>query len=155
MNKVMLVGRIVKDPNVFQTSLGVKYARFRIAVNRPVARNQADFVPIVVWRQQAEFVEKYLKKGALIAVEGWFTSSVYQNSNNQVVVRYEITGDHVSALETKSVAEARNQNQNISRTQELQINADEYEKPAIKENLAADQKKESLGENDVPWDLDL
>ncbi|WP_161565692.1 single-stranded DNA-binding protein [Mycoplasma sp. ATU-Cv-508] len=44
----MLVGRIVKDPNVFQTSLGVKYARFRIAVNRPVARNQADFVPIVV-----------------------------------------------------------------------------------------------------------
>ncbi len=48
MNKVMLVGRIVKDPNVFQTSLGVKYARFRIAVNRPVARNQADFVPIVV-----------------------------------------------------------------------------------------------------------
>lgn len=147
MNKVMLVGRFVRDPETQQTSSGIKYSRFTIAVDRQFGENQTDFVPVVAWRSQADFVDSYLRKGALVSVEGRFTSSTYQNQENQNVTRYEVTADRVEALETKAQAAAREGESmptSVMATQEMKF---------AKEQEA--DKKEVEAQQDVPWDLDL
>lgn len=73
LNKVILMGRLTRDPELSQTPTGVTVARFSIAVNRRFAKEgqqQADFINCTAWRQQAEFICKYFKKGSMIAVVG-------------------------------------------------------------------------------------
>lgn len=73
MNKVILMGRLTRDPEISQTPSGVTVARFAIAVNRRFAKEgqqQADFINCTAWRQQAEFICKYFRKGSMIAVVG-------------------------------------------------------------------------------------
>ncbi len=73
MNKVILMGRLARDPEMRQTPTGVAVARVTIAVNRRFARDgqqTADFIGCVAWRQTAEFICKYFKKGSMIAVVG-------------------------------------------------------------------------------------
>lgn len=67
------MGRLTRDPELSQTPTGVTVARFSIAVNRRFAKEgqqQADFINCTAWRQQAEFICKYFKKGSMIAVVG-------------------------------------------------------------------------------------
>lgn len=73
LNRVVLVGRLASDPELKYTPSGIAVANFRLAVDRrPNAQGEreADFVPIVVWRQSAEFAANYLTKGRLVAVDG-------------------------------------------------------------------------------------
>lgn len=73
MNKVILMGRLTHNPEYSQTASGVPMAKFSIAVNRRFAKEgqqQADFINCTAWRQQAEFICKYFKKGSMIAVIG-------------------------------------------------------------------------------------
>ena len=73
MNKVILMGRLTRDPEYSQTPSGVIMARFSIAVNRRFAKEgqqQADFINCIAWRQQAEFICKYFRKGSMILVIG-------------------------------------------------------------------------------------
>ena len=74
LNRVILMGRLVADPELRQTGSGVSVATFRVAVDRNYqpkgsAERQADFIPCVAWRQTAEFISKYFAKGRMIAVE--------------------------------------------------------------------------------------
>lgn len=99
MNRVVLMGRLVADPELKNTPAGVSVTTFRIAVDRRYVKQgeqrQADFFDIVVWRQTAEFVCKYFSKGQLIALEGTLQSRTYQdkNGNNRYVV--EVIADNV------------------------------------------------------------
>ena len=71
MNKVILMGRLTKDPELRQSQNGISVARFTIAVNRRFAKDgqqQADFINCVAWRQTGEFIAKYFEKGSMIAV---------------------------------------------------------------------------------------
>ena len=92
LNVVVLMGRLVADPQLRQTPQGTSVASFRIAVDRNFARQgeqrQADFIDIVAWRQQAEFVSKYFQKGSPIVVEGSLQTRQYQdkNGNNRTAV---------------------------------------------------------------------
>ena len=74
MNKIVLVGRLTKDPEVRSTSAGFSTANFTVAVNRRFKNKEgqydADFLPCVAFRSTAEFIGKYFKKGSLIGVEG-------------------------------------------------------------------------------------
>lgn len=73
LNRVVLIGRLANDPELKYTPSGIAVANFTLAVNRvPNAQGEreADFVPIVVWRQSAEFAANYLTKGRLVAVDG-------------------------------------------------------------------------------------
>ena len=74
LNVVAIMGRLVADPELRTTPQGTNVCSFRIACDRNFARQgeqrQADFIDIVAWRQQAEFVSKYFQKGSLIAIEG-------------------------------------------------------------------------------------
>ena len=70
LNRVILMGRLVADPELRQTGSGVSVATFRVAVDRNYqpkgsAERQADFIPCVAWRQTAEFISKYFAKGGL------------------------------------------------------------------------------------------
>lgn len=73
MNKVILMGRLTRDPEMKQTPTGLSVARLTIAVNRRFAKDgqqTADFIGCVAWRQTAEFICKYFRKGSMIAVVG-------------------------------------------------------------------------------------
>lgn len=81
MNKVILIGRLVRDPELSTTSSGMSYCRFTLAVDRPYNKDssekQADFIPIVAWRQSAEFVNKYFRKGSPCVVTGSIRTGSY------------------------------------------------------------------------------
>lgn len=107
MNKVLLVGRISNDIRMYRTNSGISYARTSVAVNRRSSNDKiTDFIPIVAWRNSAEFLNNYASKGALVSIEGSFTSSQYEGQNG-TVWSYEVTVDNISLLEPRSVREQR------------------------------------------------
>ena len=99
LNVVVLMGRLVADPQLRQTPQGTSVASFRIAVDRNFARQgeqrQADFIDIVAWRQQAEFVSKYFQKGSPIVVEGSLQTRQYQDKNGNNRKAVEINAERV------------------------------------------------------------
>jgi single-strand DNA-binding protein len=70
INVVALAGNVVGDPTVRATNSGKKVAAFRLAVNNPLSEKEVLFIDVDTWEKQAEFVEKYVKKGSLISVVG-------------------------------------------------------------------------------------
>ena len=106
MNKVVLVGRITKDPELKYTTNNIPVAQFTIAVNRTYqsksGEKQADFINCVVWRQQAENFAKYMRKGSLIGIDGQIQTRNYDDANG--VRRYvtEVICDSIHFLEPKS-----------------------------------------------------
>ena len=77
MNKVILIGRLTKDPTLEYTSTSIAYCNFVLAVNRPFGNNEADFIGCVAWRKTAENLVKFMRKGSQIAVEGSIQTSSY------------------------------------------------------------------------------
>ena len=100
LNVVVLMGRIVADPQLRQTPQGINVASFRIAVDRNFARQgeqrQADFIDIVAWRQQAEFVSKYFQKGSPIVVEGSLQTRQYQDKNGNNRTAVEVVANQIN-----------------------------------------------------------
>ena len=86
-NKVILGGRLTSDPELRQTPSGVSATSFSIAVNRPYSKNQeqqkADFINCVAWRNTAEFITKYFKKGSSICVTGSIQNRSWTDNNGQ------------------------------------------------------------------------
>ena len=106
MNRVMLVGRITRDPELRTSPNGVSFTSFSIAVNRPVPNAQgervADFINCVAFNKQAENLARYIRKGGLIGVEGKLQTRSYQaqdGSNRNVT---EVVCDAITFLENKS-----------------------------------------------------
>ncbi len=100
LNRVILMGRLVADPELKTTGTGISVTSFRMAVDRNYVKSgedrKADFIDVVCWRQTAEFVCKYFSKGSLIAVEGQLQSRTYQakDGTNRYVV--EVVADNIS-----------------------------------------------------------
>lgn len=93
MNKVILMGRLTKDPELRQTPNGIASCHFSIAVNRNFKNPQtgqydADFINCVAWRQTAEFISKYFRKGQMIALDGTLRTGSYQDKNHSDVTHY-------------------------------------------------------------------
>jgi single-strand DNA-binding protein len=109
MNRVILVGRITKDPEVKSTQSNIPVVTFTLAVNRQFSdqsgEKQADFIQCVVWRKQAENLARYVKKGALLGVEGRIQTRQYEADNGTRYVT-EVVCDSVQFLESKTVTEA-------------------------------------------------
>ena len=104
MNKVCLIGRITRDPELRYTSSNVPSVRFTLAVNRPFqnqnGEREADFINVVVWRNQAENVKKYVSKGSLIAVEGRIQTGSYEKDGQRIYTT-DVVADNVQFLESK------------------------------------------------------
>lgn len=105
-NKVILVGNLVADPELKQTANGVPVSSFRIAVSRRFVKQgetpQADFIDIVCWRQNAEFVTRYFSKGKAILVCGALQTRSWVDNNNQKRFTTEVVADEVTFVEKKS-----------------------------------------------------
>ena len=106
LNVVAIMGRLVADPELRTTPQGTNVCSFRIACDRNFARQgeqrQADFIDIVAWRQQAEFVSKYFQKGSLIAIEGSLQTRQYQDKNGNNRTAIEIGANNVNFAAPKS-----------------------------------------------------
>ena len=106
INRVVLVGRITRDPETQQTNTGIPYVRFSLAVNRPFkdqnGERQADFINCVAWRAQAEFLQKFVKKGNQLAVEGRIQTNSYTDANGNNRQAFDILVESVSNLEPAS-----------------------------------------------------
>lgn len=84
LNRIILMGRLVADPELKITPSGVAVCRFKIAVDRPYQKDkekQADFIPCTAWRNTAEFVSKYFSKGKMIIVEGSLRNNDYTDKD--------------------------------------------------------------------------
>ncbi len=106
LNKVILIGNLTADPELKQTGTGLSVCSFSIAVQRRFAKNQegqqtADFINIVAWRQQAEFVCNYFKKGRPILVCGSLQSRSWTDQNNQKRYATEVVAEEVGFVDSK------------------------------------------------------
>ena len=105
MNKVVLIGRLTKDPELRYTSSNIPTVTFSLAVNRPFQNQngvrEADFINIVMWRKQAETAKKYLSKGSLIAVVGRIQTRNYDGTDGKKVYVTEVVADNFEFLESK------------------------------------------------------
>jgi single-strand DNA-binding protein len=103
LNKVMLMGRLTRDPELTTTTTGISVVRFSLAVDRrfvkPGEERQADFINIVAFRQTADFVKKYFVKGQLVCVAGaiqtrtWETDGKKNYATEVVADEVHFTGD--------------------------------------------------------------
>lgn len=104
INRVILVGRITKDPEIKSTQSNIPVVTFTLAVNRQFSdqsgEKQADFIQCVVWRKQAENLARFVKKGALLGVEGRIQTRNYEAENGTRYVT-EVVCDSVQFLESK------------------------------------------------------
>ena len=112
INRVVLVGRMTRDPELRRTNTGSAVTSFTLALNRNYNSAdgvQADYIPCVVWNKAAENVEKYCAKGSLVGVEGRLRSRSYDNAQGQKVYVVEVVCDSVQFLETRAARERSQQ----------------------------------------------
>ena len=108
LNRAILMGRLTADPELRQTPNGVSVASFTLAVNRNYSKNaqqQTDFIDIVAWRQTAEFVSRYFRKGQLVAVDGRIETRSYTDRNGVNRKAFEIVAEQVHFAESKASSE--------------------------------------------------
>ena len=133
MNKVFLIGRLTKNPELKSTTSGKNVCQFTIAVNRnhtnANGEKEVDFINCIVWDNQAENLFKYQKKGNQIALEGRIFTRSYDNKEGKKVYVTEILASNISYLDSKkdNEADTSNQAQSIQQKQE-EPEIDVYEK---------------------------
>lgn len=116
INRVVLVGRLTRDPEIRYTQSGIAVARFTLACDRPFigqdGQRESDFIQIVVWRKQAENAAKYLQKGHLCGIDGRLQVSSYEDHEGKRQYRSEVVADNVKFLQSKGSTHAQGQNSN-------------------------------------------
>jgi single-strand DNA-binding protein len=105
LNKVILGGRLTNEPELKTTQSGLSVVSFSVAVNRKTKQGEeqkADFFNVTAWRQTAEFVSRYFKKGSSICIVGALQNSSWTDQNNQKHYRTDIVADEVMFVDSKS-----------------------------------------------------
>ncbi|WP_010630831.1 single-stranded DNA-binding protein [Sporolactobacillus vineae] len=173
INRVVLVGRLTKNPELRYTPNGVAVTSFTIAVNRPFSNQQgereADFIPVVVWRRQAENAANFLTKGSLAGVDGRIQTRNYENNEGRRVYVTEVIADSVQFLEPKGTRHAEGNNfsnhapvppepnhnrapQSGGNVQGNNANGNSNEKaPSFEDPFANDSKPIDISDDDLPF----
>lgn len=112
MNKVILMGRLVRDPEVKETGAGVAMCSFCVACDRRYQKKgeekQADFITCVAWRQTAEFVAKHFAKGHRICIEGAIQTRSWTDDKGERRFSTEVAVEHVEFAQDKGAVQERN-----------------------------------------------
>ena len=98
MNTCCFTGRLTKDPELKTTQSGISVCSFTLAVARPRVKDTTDFINFVAWRQAAEFLCKYGKKGGVVEVNGVLTARQYEDSHGNKRTAFEVVADDVRLL---------------------------------------------------------
>ena len=115
LNKVILCGRLTADPELKQTSGGIAVVSFTLAVNRryqskaadgTAAPQQADFISIVAWRQTAEFISRYFRRGSAICITGSIQTRTWQDQQGQKRYTTEVVADEAMFVDSKNESNA-------------------------------------------------
>ncbi len=110
LNKVILAGRLTADPELKQTTSNVSVLRFTLAVNRRFSRNangeqneqQTDFISMVAWRQTAEFISKYFRKGSALCVTGSIQTRRWQDQQGQTRYGTDVVVDEAMFVDSRN-----------------------------------------------------
>ncbi len=138
-NLVVLTGRLTADPELKTTPNGVSVTSFSIAVSRRYRageETQADFINIVAWRQTAEFITKYFKKGTMIGIEGSIQTRRYVDKDGKNRTVFEVVANNAQFVESKRDGGAAN---------------DTADAPASYSNATANEFAEISGDEDLPF----
>lgn len=156
MNKIILVGRLTKDPEVRSTSTGVMTANFTVAVNRNFKNKDgnydADFLPCVAFRNQAEFISKYFKKGNMICLDGRVQTRSYDAQDGTKRYVTEVVVENVEFVGGKNEGSSTTSNNSyVDAPSEAPIDVmPEYDIPTSDPYENYD-KEVSLSDNDLPF----
>lgn len=114
INSTVLVGRLTRDPELKYTGNNIAVASFSLAVNRNFkdanGERETDFINCVIWRQQAENLANWAKKGALIGITGRIQTRSYENQQCQRVYVTEVVAENFQMLESRAAREGGNAN---------------------------------------------
>lgn len=113
INRVVLVGRLTKSPDLRKTQNGTSVCKFTLAVNRRVAgqgQPDADFISCVAWNKTADLMLQYLNKGSLIGIEGRLQTGRFTNNNGETIYTCDVMVDTLQFLDPKK-SEEQNGNQ--------------------------------------------
>ena len=144
LNNAVIMGRLVADPELRTTGSGISVTSFTVAVDRRFVRQgeerQADFIDIIAWRQQAEFICKYFRKGSMIAIQGSIQTRMYEDKNGNKRKAVEIVADNVSFCGSKSETGTGVRNDSFVNTQ-----------PAPSYSTADEGDFKEIPEDDLPF----
>ena len=107
MNKVIIVGRLTRDPDI-RTTANSTMATFSVAVDRRYKQEgqpEADFPRVIAWGKTAEFIEKYFHKGMKIGIEGRIQTGSYQNQSGQTIYTTDVIAEAVEFVESKAASQ--------------------------------------------------
>ena len=149
LNKVVLAGRMTADPELKQTTSGISVLSFTVAVNRGYvsksseqSERQADFIRVVAWRQTAEFISKYFRKGSAICVTGSLQVRSWQDQQGQRRESVEVIADEAMFVESRG----GESNANTSYT------PDTYQAPSFSSNPgSAPNFEDHNTDDDLPF----
>lgn len=160
LNRVILIGRLTRDPELRYTPQGVAVTQFTLAIDRPFSNNQnereADFIPIVTWRAQAESCANYLRKGRLAAVEGRIQIRSYETNEGRKVYVTEVIADNVRFLESANRGQG-NANQSGGNSGQQQNNnahgsgGSTYGNRGNADPFSDDSKPIDISDDDLPF----
>lgn len=106
INTVVLMGRLTFDPELRTTSNGLSVVSFQVACDRNYQRageeRKADFIDVTAWRQTAEFISRYFRKGSMIAIEGTLQTDNYTDKDGNKRKRVQVVANNVSFCGSKS-----------------------------------------------------
>ncbi len=149
INRVVLVGRLTRDPELRRTSNDIPVVSFTVAVNRPYAKadsdQQADFINCSAWRRQAETVNQYLSKGSLVGVEGRIQTRNYEDANGNKRTATDVVADSVQFLEPKGSSGGASRPQNSPYDYQSNANASADPKPYKEEPII------DIPDDDLPF----
>ena len=149
LNKVVLCGRMTADPELKQTASGIAVVSFTLAVNRRYQSKsadgaqdqQADFISVVAWRQTAEFISRYFRKGSALCITGSIQTRSWQDQQGQKRYTTEVVADEAMFVDSKNEGGAAN----------AQF-ADTYNAPSYSSAPASTPKFEELKtDDDLPF----
>ena len=152
MNKVFLIGRLSRDPELRHTTSGMPVCQINVAISRPVGQGkepETDFINVVVWNKQAENVSKYLAKGRQIAIEGRIQTRNYDNNEGKRVYVTEVIASNVEFL-----GSANDQTRNTQQFNDNPFDTDiSSEETANLDNdpFASFGEKVEISDNDLPF----
>jgi single-strand DNA-binding protein len=106
MNSINLTGNICNDLELKSTQSGKSVITVNLAVKRPFTKDTTDFIPLVVWEKNAEYLSRYGKKGSRVAVSGKLTTRKYQDKDGKNRTAFEVVCDNVELMDSKSEADS-------------------------------------------------
>lgn len=154
INNTVLVGRLTKDPDLRYTSNGTATATFTLAVNRNFTnasgKREADFINCVIWRQSAETLANYARKGTLLGVTGRIQTRNYENQQGQRVYVTEVVAENFQLLEKRDTSQNTHAE---SRSNDNRGNNTFEEQNGAQTNLGANPMDAFGGSIDISDDL--